>query len=372
MIITSDNNYQELDKWVEDKKKLFLVCGNSIRHFKDFNEKLNHLGIPLIRFTDFQPNPCYESVVKGVELFRKENCDSIMAVGGGSAIDVAKCIKLYSECKTDGSNGAWLKEKNICNNDIPFLAMPTTAGSGSEATRFAVIYLNGNKQSVANDWILPDTVLMCPEVLNTLPLGQKKATMCDALCHAVESYWSVNSTNESKYLSGIAIQMIMENLNGYLSGSDKGNTGMLNAAYIAGKAINITQTTAGHAMCYKITSLLGIAHGQAAMLCNRVLFPWMIKNTEKCIDVRGEEYLKNTLNELGTLLGASDAESGAVMFEKLFKELEFDIPEATQEQFNMMKSSVNQDRLRNFPIALNNESIEDLYYEILRKKENES
>ena len=371
MIITSENDYSDLERWLKDKKKLFLVCGNSVRHFKEFNEKLENLSITVIRFTDFQPNPCYESVVKGVELFRKENCDSIMAVGGGSAIDVAKCIKLYSDCNVDGSNGAWLKEKNIINN-TPFLVMPTTAGSGSEATRFAVIYFDGNKQSIASDCILPDCVMMCSEVLNTLPLYQKKAAMCDALCHAVESYWSVNSTDESKYLSSIAIQMIMENAVDYLSDSDKGNVEMLNAAHLAGKAINITQTTAGHAMCYKITGLFGIAHGHAAMLCNRVLFPWMIKNTDKCIDSRGQDYLKNTLNELGIALGGSDAESGAALFDEFFKRLEFDIPQAEKNQFEEMKSSVNQERLKNFPAALNSKSIEDLYHEILRKKENES
>ena len=82
--------------------------------------------------------------------------------------------------------------------DIPFLAMPTTAGTGSEATRYAVIYYDGKKQSVTHDSVVPDVAILEPKVLKTLPLYQKKCTMMDALCQGIESWWSMNSTDESK------------------------------------------------------------------------------------------------------------------------------------------------------------------------------
>ena len=84
---------------------------------------------------------------------------------------------------------------------------------------------------------------MDSNALKTLPLYQKKATMCDALCHAIESFWSVNSTEESKKYSKDAIETIMKHMDGYLHNTDEGNAGMLIAANTAGKAINITQTT---------------------------------------------------------------------------------------------------------------------------------
>lgn len=111
---------------------------------------------------------------------------------------------------------------------------------------------------------------MDASVLKTLPDYQKKATMCDALCHAIESFWSVNSTDKSKEYSMAAIQNVMKHMDGYLANTDEGNAGMLLAANTAGKAINITQTTAGHAMCYKLTSMFSSAHGHAAILCDRV------------------------------------------------------------------------------------------------------
>lgn len=365
MIITSENNYRELDQWLAGKEKVLLVCDDSIRFMESFNRKLKKLKTPMIRFSDFIPNPLYDSVVKGVRLLCEEKCDSIIAVGGGSAMDVAKCIKLYSNLPGDGANGAWLTEKPVPNS-IPFLAMPTTAGTGSEATRYAVIYYEGKKQSITSESIIPDTVLMDPNALKTLPLYQKKATMCDALCHAIESFWSVNSTEESKVYSKEAIHGVLKYMEGYLANTEEGNAGMLLAAHMAGKAINITQTTAGHAMCYKITSLFGCAHGHAAILCDRVLFPWMIKNTDKCIDSRGEEYVIHTLGEIGKAMGCDTAEDAAEKMGEIFKKLAFEIPAATEEQFEELKTSVNPLRLKNHPIQPTVETIDSLYHEILR------
>ncbi len=365
MIITADNNYQELDSWLADKKKVLLVCDSSIQFLETFSKKLEEITVPMVRFSEFQPNPLYESVVSGVKLLQKEDCDSIIAVGGGSAIEVAKCIKAYCRMDGEGENGGFLKQE-IQPNDIPFLAMPTTAGTGSEATRYAVIYYDGKKQSVTSESFIPETVLMDPDCLKTLPLYQKKATMCDALCHAIESFWSVNSTEESRKYSKAAIQGVMENMDGYLNNTEEGRKGMLLAANTAGKAINITQTTAGHAMCYKITSLFGTAHGHAAILCDRVLFPWMILHTDQCIDPRGEEHIQKILGEIGRALGCEDALTGAAKLDGLFGKLELTIPEATKEQYKELKTSVNPVRLKNHPIALDEKTIDKLYHDILR------
>lgn len=367
-IIYADGGYAGVEQWIRDNRvsTLMLVCDAAlpflqIREYFDRLEK----EITVIRFDDFQPNPLYESVVKGVELFRGKGCSAIIAVGGGSAMDVAKCIKAYCRMDGDGKDGSFLKQE-IRDNDIPFLAMPTTAGTGSEATRYAVIYYEGKKQSVTSSGFIPGTVLMDPDCLKTLPAYQKKATMCDALCHALESFWSVNSNDESREYSRAAIRGVMDNMKGYLDNTEEGRKGMLLAANMAGKAINITQTTAGHAMCYKITSLFRCAHGHAAMLCDRVLFPWMTENTDKCIDPRGEVYLKQTLDGIGQALGCEDAKAGAERFLQIFDELAFEIPSATEEQYQELKTSVNPVRLKNHPIALDEETIDQLYHQILR------
>lgn len=368
-IITARDNYIEFDQWIQENscKKILMVCDGSIWYMDGFNkhlEEVENIGVEMIGFRDFQPNPLYESVIKGVELFNNEKCDSIMAVGGGSAMDVAKCIKLYSNQSGDGSDGAWLKAE-IIPNSIPFIAMPTTAGTGSEATRYAVIYYNDAKQSITSESFIPGTVLMDPNALKTLPLYQKKATMMDALCHAIESFWSVNSTEKSKEYSRAAIQAVLKHMDGYLANTEEGNAGMLKAAHTAGQAINITQTTAGHAMCYKITSLFRSAHGHAAILCDRVLFPWMVDNTDKCIDPRGEAYLKTTLDEIGIAMGCKNTTEGAEKLRGIFDSLDLEVPTATSEQFEILKNSVNPVRLKNHPIALDVDTIGALYHNIL-------
>ena len=92
--------------------------------------------------------------------------------------------------------------------------MPTTAGTGSEAARYAVVYYDGAKQSVTSESFIPGTILMDPNALKTLPAYQKKSTMCDALCHAIETFWSVNSTEESKVYSRTAIEGVLANMEG--------------------------------------------------------------------------------------------------------------------------------------------------------------
>lgn len=367
-IITAENDYAGLDSWIGQTgaKTVLLVCDESIRFLKDISahfELTESRGIKLVRFSEFQPNPLYESVVAGVHAFLQNNCGAIIALGGGSAMDVAKCIKLFSNL--DHSRN--YLEQTIVPNRIPFLAIPTTAGTGSEATRYAVIYYNDAKQSVTSESIIPEAVLLDPGVLKTLPAYQKKSTMMDAFCHALESFWSVNSTDESRQFSKEAIELVLQNMDGYLANTDEGNAGMLLAANTAGKAINITQTTAGHAMCYKLTSLFRCAHGHAASLCDRILFPWMLDNTHLCIDPRGEDFLKDIFRQIAGAMGCRTPEEAADKLNAIFTTLGFEIPSATEEQFAILKSSVNPVRLKNHPVKLDTETINLLYGQILRQ-----
>ncbi len=369
IIISPGKNYQGLYGWIKQArcKSVLLVCDNSIQYQSDLNAHLyamDKLGMEIVRFCDFQSNPLYENVQAGVKRYREKRCDAIIAVGGGSAMDVAKCIKLYVNLPGNGEEGSWLNAAYV-PNDVPFLAIPTTAGTGSEATRYAVIYFRNAKQSITSESCIPDTVLMDPNTLRTLPLYQKKATMCDALCHAIESFWSVNSTEESKQFSRGAIKSVLKHMDGYLANTEDGRKGMLFAANMAGKAINIAQTTAGHAMCYKITSLFGCAHGHAAILCDRVLFPWMIGNTDRCADPRGERYIKSVFCEIADAMECDTPNQAADKLISLYEKLELAVPTANEEQYEELKKSVNPVRLKNHPVFLYEETIDFLYHRIL-------
>ncbi len=357
-VIYSD--YEEVSKWVENKK-VFLVCGDM---FDQLEIKKCFKNEDIVRFSDFTPNPDYESVKKGVRCFKCSGCNAIVAVGGGSTIDVAKCIKLYSNM----DNQKDYLEQDVLENSIPFMVMPTTAGTGSESTRFAVIYKNGNKISVTHDSCIPDTVFFDGEALNNLPIYYRKATLLDSFCHAIESYWSINSTEKSKAYSKEAIELILDNWRGYITADKKAQVNMLKAANIAGKAINIAQTTAGHAMCYKLTTLYGIAHGHAAALCVSKIWPYMIKRNEQVNDRRGKEYIFEMFMSLASIMGQSEPLRSAEMFNNILNELEMQIPRPEARDYEILIKSVNEDRLKNNPIKFSYNDISKLYHEILEEK----
>ncbi|MBR5934237.1 MAG: phosphonoacetaldehyde reductase [Treponema sp.] len=367
-VILSDDNYKMFDDYLLSHKvsKIFLVKSEFCDSFKItdyFNGLTERLNIEIVSFTHYHPNPEYDSVVEGEKLFRESKCDCIAAVGGGSCIDVAKCIKLYYGL--DSSKN--YMQQNPIENNIPLIVLPTTAGTGSEATRYAVIYYNDEKQSITHDSIIPGAVIFDPSVLDTLPDYQRKATMMDAFCHAIEAFWSVNSTEESKKYSREAIRLVLENYKLYLNNDPVGNKNMLVAANIAGKAINITQTTAGHAMCYKLTNMYNTAHGHAAAICVSVLWPFMIRHTDNCIDPRGESYLKNVFIELADAMQSDSPLAAAEKFIEIFNETGLSIPVVNNDNdFELLKKSVNPVRLKNNPVKLTEDSIEKMYRSVLK------
>ena len=366
-IFIRNNDYSELGEFILSSgyKKILLVCGRSIERLQ-IGTYLHMLeddsNIQFVKFSDFQPNPQYDSVVKGIQKYKEECCEAILAVGGGSAMDVAKCIKLFCNMNSDEN---YLKQQ-IIPNSIPLYAVPTTSGTGSEATRFAVIYYNGEKQSVSDYSCIPSMVVFDASTLEALPEYQKKVTMLDAFCHAIESFWSFNSTEESRKHSKQAIQKILKYMNSYLNNESLGNIGMLEASNIAGKAINITQTTAGHAMCYKLTSLYGLSHGHAAALCVSKLWTYMIQHTDDCSDPRGKDFLEKIFKEIAEAFECKNSEDAVTKYDDIIQQFGLEIPIASEEEYMILKKSVNPVRLKNNPVGLNEDAIDALYHKILR------
>ena len=353
-------------------KKLFLVIDSSYS-FLNIKDAIETLPVEeKVNFSDFTPNPLFEQVCKGVDLFKSSHCDTILAVGGGSAIDVAKCIKL-AVLAEDG-NAAIIpplvsKRIPIDGSKIPFIAIPTTAGTGSESTHNAVMYYEGAKQTVTNDGVLPDYAVLEPSVLKTLPLYQKKCTMMDALCQGIESWWSVNSTEESYEYSRKTVELIMSNWHKYIFENDEeAASQIMLAANYSGRAINITQTTAAHAMSYKITSLYKLPHGHAVAVCLPEIWEYMIEHLEKCIDVRGQDYLTDIFTKIAKAMGCESPTLSISKFRKMMKDMELLNPISSNKKGDLivLSTSVNPVRLKNNPVELDTQSILYLYDKILK------
>ena len=365
IVLGKKNLKEELKSFFQEHsfQRIFLVAGSSFSKLpigKELQELFSELGIAFYHFSDFRANPRLEEVEEGIQAFSAFRGDSILAVGGGSALDTAKCIKLF----TGLSKEKPYPEQEFQENGIPLLVHPTTAGTGSESTPFAVIYQDGEKCSVEHESIYPKYRIEDSRSLRSLSLYQKKATLLDALSHAMEAIWSKYSNEDSRAYGQKAISLILMNYKAYLSlenEKDAKNLGgavalegpseqvledVAEAANLAGKAIAVTKTTAGHALSYKLGSIYQLPHGLATAMVNRALYPFMCREKSRMTD-------PENLLFLAKCFSAETEEEGAKRYLEILEDLE-----------NLV-AAVNPERLSNHPIALREEDIGLLYKEIL-------
>lgn len=331
---------KSLEKIISQRgiNRVFLVCGKSSYRLSGASEYIDSLPLEKVIFSGFSPNPKYEEVCDGVRAFRESGCDVILAVGGGSALDTAKCIKLYDSM--DQTRPYY--EQTPCETGVLLIAMPATAGSGSESTRHVVIYRDGVKQSLSFEEALPDYAVMEPDFLQSLPLYQRKSTMLDALCHGIESWWAKDSSRKSRTYAHMAVRVIGMLWRSYVF-EGKHFTEMLYAANLAGQAINISKTTAAHAMSYGLTTMYGLSHGHAAALCLEQVWGGR--------DIEG----------VSSLMGSSK-------FSDILKELEMERPVSSDRKrdIEILTAKVNPERLSNHPVALQKDEISAMYERIIK------
>lgn len=353
------HNISELDGILKKnnlKKPLIVLPDFLLNSFV-----FDYIKCDYVAFTKFKANPIYEDVLEAIKVFKDNKCDSIISIGGGSAIDTAKAIKMF--LPLDDSK-LYLGQEHVYIN-LKHIAIPTTAGTGSESTRYAVIYYNGIKQSLTNDSIIPDYIILDGVFLKTLPKNQKVATVFDALCQAIESLWSVNSSEISNVYAKMAISIILVDMDEYINDS-KYCDEILLAANLAGQAINITQTTAAHALSYKITSEFNIPHGKAVGMCMLPVWTKLVKNVENNHHSLGKDYLEEVFNFLCNIFEVETYEEMLLKFKELsIKYNVFENVKCDQNTFERIYKSVNIERLKNFPLMLNENDIIDIYKEFI-------
>lgn len=220
-------------------------------------ERLVGLGLVLTRqvhvISDVVSHPTLEQAVSSVKDIGSLGIFEVVAVGGGSSIDFAKGVIFELA-----------KRNNECRR---FLAVPTTAGSGSECTSFATFWDGGSKQSISEEFLAPDEVIYIPELLRTQNSRQFVTTTCDAVSHCMDALWNKNATELSTSYAKRALQLLRPVVN-YLPEDPRRATPSLLSdallgATLAGRAINISKTSLSHALSYPLTSKLGIPHGLA-------------------------------------------------------------------------------------------------------------
>ena len=338
-----------LEKYVNTDEKIFVVCTKS--QVEPFLADMKEYRLEL--FYDFSPNPDYQEVQKGLECFLRGNYKTIVSVGGGSAIDVSKCIKLHATIDEDK-----FLRKEYRYNPIFHIALPTTAGTGSEATEIAVISYERRKTSIEHPSLLPDVAVLDTSFLATLPDYHKKITMLDALCQGIESYWAKGATEESRQNAATCIRLILEHYRAYLEGDSDADSKIMLAANYSGKAINISRTTAAHAMSYKLTSLYGIGHGHAVALCIVPIWRMLLDKS------KNDEDLRSCLQGLANIMNSASIDESVQKMERLVSELDLPIKRVKCEDVALLAQCVDLGRMGNNPVVFTLEEIKQLYEEL--------
>lgn len=284
----------------------FRTCGAEARLERALGRLrvVHHGGVP--------PNPPGEYVTEGVAALRESDVDAVVAVGGGSVLDAGKLIAAL--CAQPGP------AENYLTGVRPFTAprrhvlvlVPTTGGSGSEATSIAVVTVDGCKNSLQHEVLLGDLSIVDPELTWASPPGLTASSGLDALSHAVESYWSVAGTEAARASAAVAIRLVVR----YLVAASTAPTAeareaMSRAALLAGQAIETTQTTAPHALSYPMTMRYSVPHGHACALFLGAFLTYNAAVTGGDVnDPRGPSFVRSRIAEVRGLLGVAAPEEG--------------------------------------------------------------
>lgn len=347
-------------------RHVYLVTGRTSFKLSGAEKTLKPYfeGIQTLTHFDGVPkNPHVESVETAAQLVNTSRPDLIIAIGGGSAMDLAKALALRL---SSGRSAAECLNPEVAKSTLalPLIAIPTTTGTGSEVTRFAVIYQGKTKHSISSPSLLPRHALLVPEFTLAQPAAVRKAAAFDALTQACESYWARSANEDSKTHAMEAIKLLTPRLkNGleHFSLADAEDVQL--GAHLAGKAIDCTRTTAPHALSYALTMDYGVDHGHAV----GVLFPkvWRLH-----LDLARRGCLPDALHKrmalLTQMLGLEGIETLPTFWEGLLhsNHLPFkfnDLGLTSSEDWSLLCKRVNLERLANHPCTLTSSDLERLW-----------
>ena len=342
--------------------KALLVTGRSFAKRSGYLDKLKKIlesgEIIVTIFDKVEPNPSTETVELGAELAKREGVEFIVAFGGGSAMDAGKVIAILS--LQGGRAEDYFYPAVVKPPVLPVIAIPTTCGTGSEVTKFAVISKGLRKNVVTGDVIVPLASILDPDVLSYLPRDLLAYTSMDAISHAIESYFNKNANPLSDIYVFEALRNIIKYFKDAYDGSIDARGRLLYASMLAGEAINLCGTTIVHGTGYYLTMRYGFHHG----LANCLLITQFIKQVSDLMPQRTLELGKrldlnpSTPTESAELL--IEALNGLKRYSNIPPSLkDAGVPEEDLEKIIDEGTSYERN-LRNFPRTPTRKDVEEL------------
>lgn len=360
---------KEIGKHAKDLggTKALIVSGKSKHGEKlalDIYKILEASGLEAVIFAGADPNPTDTSAMEGAEIYRKENCNMIIAVGGGSPMDCAKAVGIVVY------NGGMINDYEgvgkVTKGTPPLITVNTTAGTASEMTSFTIITDTKRhiKMAIVDPRITPDVAVNDPELMVSMPPALTAATGMDALTHAVEAYVSTMATPTTDAAAIKAIELISKYLREAVAhGEDlRARDMMAHAEYLAGIAFNNASLGYVHSMAHQLGGLYDLPHG----VCNAILLPYVEAYNKQVVPERFADIAKAMGENIGGLSPEEAADKAIDAIKKLAADI--GIPSglkelgAKEEDLELLAEHAMQDvcRLTN-PRELSKEEIIEIY-----------
>lgn len=369
------DGFENLPSIISKEKvhKGLLVTDQSIMNLgltNGLQEVLKNNNIPLFIYDKTVPNPTTQNVEDALAIYKENNCDFIIGFGGGSSMDCAKAlgVRLAYPKKTLRQKGGVLKVLKR----IPLLiAVPTTAGTGSETTLASIIrdVETKDKYAIMSFPLIPRYALLEPQVTLSLPKHITSTTGMDALTHAVEAFIGNSTTKKTRYYAKHAVNLIFKNLDtAVFTGNDiEARKNMLEASFYAGCAFTVSYVGYVHAIAHSLGGEYNVPHG----LANAVILPMLLKAYGHKIDKK----LKVLAIEAGLATSETPAENAAASFIKAIEEknksygIGTTIPEIKEEDISRLAKHAAKEAnpLYPVPILWNAKELEHFYKELSEK-----
>lgn len=347
------------------KKALIVTGGSSAKKSGLYDRVKNALeteNISTELFDKVKQNPLTTTAIEGAEYAKAMNCDMVVAIGGGSIMDCAKCIAFLAV--NDGDINDYIFNRLKSDKALPIVVIPTTCGTGSEGNGFGVLTNpeNGDKKSLRCNAIVPKVSIVDPECMMTMPKHILASVGFDALCHSMEAYTSRIAQPFTDALALYAIQLIADNLvKAYNNPEDKIAWEKITvASTIGGMVINTAGVTLAHGMEHPASGLKNIVHGRGLA----ALTPVVIEASYK-----GDEY---KFGMIAKAFGGSGAEECADKVREILKNIELEctlgslgIEEKDIEWMAENCMKVSAAGIANNPVVFTKEQIAELYRKAL-------
>lgn len=280
------------------KSKGYIISGphlNKIGMVAKCRKALKNAGMESECFTETEGNPSTDTVVKATEGFKKSKADFIVAFGGGSPLDVAKAVAVLA---TYGGNIVdYEGAGKVMGPVVPMIAIPTTAGTGSEVTAFSVItdHSRNYKLTVVSNYLLPAYVILDPDLIATVPANTAAACGIDAMVHALEAYISKAASPFSDLFAREALRLIGGSIRDYVA--DRSNPAacesMMVGSLFAGIAFSHARLGNVHAMSHPVSAYFDVPHGVA----NAILLPTVVDFNKDAADPEKYRYIYGCISK---------------------------------------------------------------------------